>query len=294
MFSALKIVVGAIGRTEQLDRFAKPLQTATATAFARGGKVGRRVQNTLNGVWLGHPLHPVLTDLPIGFSSAAVALDIVEALRGTEDLRPGADVALGLGVCSAVGTALTGLADWQFTVDERRRVGLVHALLNSGAVVLMTTSLVQRQRGARAAGRGLAFAGVAAMGAAAYLGGHLVYADRIGVDHSAGLTPPSEFTSVLAEAELPENKPHRADAGGVPVVLIRHDGNIYALVDTCAHLGGPLSEGTLQGGCIICPWHGSRFAMQDGRTLDGPSAFPQPVLQTRVQDGWIEVRAQGV
>jgi nitrite reductase/ring-hydroxylating ferredoxin subunit len=78
------------------------------------------------------------------------------------------------------------------------------------------------------------------------------------------------------------------------VVLIRHDGNIYALVDTCAHLGGPLSEGTLQGGCIICPWHGSRFAMQDGRTLDGPSAFPQPVLQTRVQDGWIEVRAQGV
>jgi nitrite reductase/ring-hydroxylating ferredoxin subunit len=129
------------------------------------------------------------------------------------------------------------------------------------------------------------------MSVAAYLGGHLVYEDRIGVDHTAGLVPPSDFTPVLADDDLLENQPHRVDAGGMPVVLVRQDGHVYALADTCAHLGGSLSEGALQDGNFICPWHGSRFVLENGRVLDGPSAFPQPTLETRMQDGRIEVRA---
>lgn len=293
MFRPLKAMVGTIGQAKQLDRPAERLQAGIGAVFARGGNAGRRVQNALNGVWLGHPLHPVLTDLPIGFWTAAVALDTVEALGGTETLQSGADTALGLGVCSAVGAALTGLADWQFTVDERRRIGLAHAALNTTATVLTAASLLQRRRGARGAGRCLAFAGVAVMSTAAYLGGHLVYEDRIGVDHTSGLSAPPDFTPVLAEVDLPENQPRRADAGGMPVVLVRHEGQIYALADTCAHLGGPLSEGALEDGSIVCPWHGSRFALQEGRVLDGPSAFPQPVLETRVREGRIEVRAAG-
>jgi nitrite reductase/ring-hydroxylating ferredoxin subunit/uncharacterized membrane protein len=293
MIPLLKAAVSAVGRQTGLDNPAGSLQKAIAGTFAAGGKFGRRAQNALNGVWLGHPLHPVLTDLPIGFWTAALAFDALDTLGGQKRLRPGADAALGAGICTALGAAATGLADWQFTSDESRRVGLFHGLLNTSALALNAASFICRRRGWRTAGRGLSLAAYTIAGAAAYLGGHLVYEDRIGVDHTAGQTAPAEFTPVLAEADLLESKPRRAEAPGMPVVLVRHGGQIYALADMCAHLGGPLSEGTLQDGSIICPWHNSRFTLAEGRTLDGPSAFPQPTLETRVRAGQIEVRARG-
>jgi nitrite reductase/ring-hydroxylating ferredoxin subunit/uncharacterized membrane protein len=291
MLAVLKQTVTAIGRAQRLDNLAMPLQAGISAAFARGGGFGRRLQNGLNGVWLGHPLHPVLTDVPIGFWTAAVSLDAVDAFTGREDLTAAADIALGLGIGAAAGTALTGLADWQFTVDERRRIGLVHATLNIGATLLNVLSLILRRQRRRTAGRCLALAGYLVISVSAYLGGDLIYKDRIGVDHAAGQTPPEDFVPVLADADLLEGQPRRAGAQGMPVVLVRQGGQIYALVETCAHLGGPLSEGRLEDGAIVCPWHGSRFALADGHTLDGPSVFPQPILETRVRDGQIEVRA---
>jgi nitrite reductase/ring-hydroxylating ferredoxin subunit len=77
----------------------------------------------------------------------------------------------------------------------------------------------------------------------------------------------------------------------MPVLLLRRGERIYAIAETCAHLGGPLAEGTLDGLSVICPWHGSRVALEDGRVLDGPSTFPQPCFETRVHHGQIEVRA---
>ena len=293
MIPILKDAVSAAGRQKGLDNPAESLQKAIAGTFAASGKFGRRAQNALNGVWLGHPLHPVLTDLPIGFWTAALAFDALDALGGQERLRSAADAALGAGICTALGAAASGIADWQFTSDESRRVGLIHALLNGSALTLNAVSFILRRRGRRTAGRGLSLAGYAIASAAAYLGGHLVYEDRIGVDHTAGQTAPADFTPVLAETDLLENQPRRADTPGMPVVLVRHGGQIYALADTCAHLGGPLSEGTLQDDSIVCPWHSSRFTLEEGRTLDGPSAFPQPTLETRVRAGQIEVRAKG-
>jgi nitrite reductase/ring-hydroxylating ferredoxin subunit/uncharacterized membrane protein len=292
MLTVLKAAVKVVGQQQQLDQLAEPLQQAIAGMFAAAGSAGHRAQNALNGVWLGHPLHPVLTDLPIGFWTAALALDTLDVLGG-EEYRPAADAALGIGVLSAIGAAATGLADWQFTTDEPRRVGLVHALLNSSALILTIASFILRRCGRRSAGRRLSFAGFAIASSAAYLGGHLVYEDRIGVDHASGQTAPADFTPVLADADLPEDQPRRADTPGMPVVLVRHGGQIYALADTCAHLGGPLSEGSLRDGSIVCPWHGSCFALGDGRTLDGPSTFPQPTLETRVRSGQIEVRSGG-
>lgn len=289
MLPMLKKATGSVGRQQRLDKLAGPLQKAIAGAFAAGGARGLHVQNTLNGVWLGHPLHPVLTDLPIGFWTATLVLDTL----GDEAQHRAADTTLGLGVLSGLGAAVTGFADWQFTSDEPRRVGLVHALLNGSALTLAAASFVLRRRGRRSAGRCLSIASYAIASSAAYLGGHLVYDDRIGVDHTAGLAAPAEFAPVLAEADLPEDQPRRADTPAMPVVLVRHQGQIYALADTCAHLGGPLSQGAIQGDCIICPWHGSRFTLAEGRTLDGPSAFPQPTLEVRVRDGQIEVRARG-
>jgi nitrite reductase/ring-hydroxylating ferredoxin subunit len=95
---------------------------------------------------------------------------------------------------------------------------------------------------------------------------------------------------VLAVADLNENEPRRVEAGGVPVVLVRQGTRIFALADTCSHLGGPLSEGTLEDCSIRCPWHGSRFALDDGRVLDGPATNPQPHFDVRVRGGQIEVR----
>lgn len=293
MIPVLKDAVNAVGRQKGLDNPAGSLQQAIARTFAAGGKLGRRAQNVLNGVWLGHPLHPVLTDLPIGFWTAALAFDALDTLGGQERLRPDADAALGLGIGTALAAATTGFTDWQFTSDESRRVGLIHGVLNTSALALNAVSFNCRRRGWRTAGRGLSLAGYAIASSAAYLGGHLVYEGRIGVDHTAGQTAPADFTPVLAEADLLENTPRRAETPGMPVVLVRQGGQIYALADTCAHLGGPLSEGTLQGDSIICPWHSSRFTLEEGRTLDGPSAFPQPTLETRVRAGQIEVRARG-
>ena len=292
MIPVLKDAVNAVGRQKGLDNLAESLQKAIARTYAAGGKFGRHAQNALNGVWLGHPLHPALTDLPIGFWTAALAFDLLDTLGGQDRLRPAADTALGAGICTSIGTAATGFADWQFTSDESRRVGLTHALLNTSALALNAVSFILRRRGCRTAGRGLSLAGYAIASSAAYLGGHLVYEDQIGVDHTAGQTAPPDFTPVLAETNLLENKPRRVDTPGMPVVLLRHRGQIYALADTCAHLGGPLSEGTLQDDSIICPWHGSRFTLAEGRTLDGPSAFPQPALETRIRAGQIEVRAR--
>ena len=135
-------------------------------------------------------------------------------------------------------------------------------------------------------------------GGSAYLGGSLVYHHQIGVDHTAIIEPPEEFTPVLAELNLLEGQPTKVMADDVPVVLVRSRGQIYALVETCAHLGGPLAEGTLQDEGIVCPWHGSRFALADGRVLDGPATFPQPCFETRVREGqdsqlWLDAITNG-
>jgi nitrite reductase/ring-hydroxylating ferredoxin subunit len=125
---------------------------------------------------------------------------------------------------------------------------------------------------------------------AAYLGGHLVFKEKIGVDHTADYSPPKDFVPVLAEVELRENELRRVEANGMPVLLVRRGQRIYAIAETCAHLGGPLSEGKLEDATVGCPWHGSRFSLDDGRVLEGPSVHVQPVLEVRVRDGQIEVR----
>ncbi len=286
-------LVAIIDRQGWLDTVAARVQRAVSGAFAAGGAAGARIKDALNGTWLGHPLHPVLTDVPIGAWTTGVVLDALERARGRR-YAAGADAAVAVGLTGAAAAAITGLADWQYTSATARKTGLVHGLLNTTAAALYTTSLVLRRRGARDAGRAAAWAGFAVVLGAAYLGGHLVYRQRIGVDHSPEDANRSDegfgFVPVLAERELPAGRPVRVEAQGFAVVLVRHAGGIAALADSCAHLGGPLAEGTCDGRSITCPWHGSRFALADGRVLRGPATFPQPVYEARVRNGQIEVR----
>jgi nitrite reductase/ring-hydroxylating ferredoxin subunit/uncharacterized membrane protein len=285
---ATDLPVEIVRRQDWLEPIADRVQPAIAAAL--DGPIGPKVANILHGTWLGHPLHVVLTDVPLGCWTAAAVFDILEA-AGRRRLGGGADGAIALGLVGAAGTAVTGLADWsRIGGGEARRIGLAHGLLNTAATACYITSLCLRRNHSRGAGRRFAFAGLLISAVAAYLGGHLVYKKRLGIDHSAEYRPPEDFVSVLAETELPENELKRVTADGMPVLLVRRGERIYAIAETCAHLGGPLSEGKLESTSVRCPWHGSCFSLEDGRVLEGPSVHAQPVLDLRIRNGQIEVR----
>jgi nitrite reductase/ring-hydroxylating ferredoxin subunit/uncharacterized membrane protein len=279
-----------LDRQGWLDGAADALQPAVKGTFGALGPAKRDVKNFLHGTWLGHPLHPVLTDIPLGAWTVTLLLDALGDRRGRSGVARAADASLALGLAGALGSAVTGLTDWSETDGRPRRVGMAHAALNVGATLLFGGSLLCRGRGSRGTGRGLAMAGYFATIAAAYLGGELVYHEQIGVDHSSGRELPQKFTPVLDESELPEGKLKRVLYKETPLLLVRRGDRVYALAETCAHLGGPLSEGKLEDDTVVCPWHASRFTLESGEVVDGPSAFPQPCLKTRIRNGQIEVK----
>jgi nitrite reductase/ring-hydroxylating ferredoxin subunit/uncharacterized membrane protein len=274
-----------------LDAVGEPLSKGVRALFANAGPAGRTAKNALHGVWLGHPLHPVLTDVPIGAWTTALALDAREAATGDEAYGRAADFAIGLGLVAAAGAAITGLNDWSETQGRSRRLGLLHGLLNLTATALVATSYALRRNGSRPAGRASAVAGYGVAVAAAYIGGDLVYRERIGVTHAA-VAEPEEFTPVLESAALPDNSMRKATIEDASFLLVRQRQRVCALAHSCAHLGGPLSEGTLKDGSVVCPWHGSEFSLDDGRVLNGPATEPQPCFEVRERDGQIELRAQ--
>jgi nitrite reductase/ring-hydroxylating ferredoxin subunit/uncharacterized membrane protein len=271
-----------------IDQLAEPLSQAVRGAYEAAGQVGQRAKNALHGVWFGHPLHPVFTDVPIGAWTTALALDV--ASDGDPGMRRAATFAMGVGLSGAVGAAVTGLTDWSETGGQSRRAGLIHGLLNLTATTLFATAFALRRKDSHDGGRKCAWTGYAIALGAAYLGGDLVYGQRIGVTH-AETDFPEDFTPILESAALADNSMVRARAGNAEVLLVRQRGRVCALAHACAHLGGPLSEGTLKDGSVVCPWHGSQFALDDGRVLNGPATHNQPCLVVRERGGQIEVKA---
>jgi len=267
--------------------------TALDGPASKLGKVARDaipagpVKDALSGSWLGHALHPLLTDVTIGTFTSALALDVV----GGRDSAPAARRLIGLGLLSAAPTIVSGYSDWadrEFGHPSARRIGLVHAASNAVASSLFAASWVARRRGG--SGRVLALAGGAALSAGGYLGAHLAFGEGIGVDRTAFESAPEGWVAVLAEGELADDELRRAEADGTAVMLVRTGGGLYALSDHCAHDGGPLHEGELRDCTITCPWHHSVFDVRDGSLVHGPAAYPQPAWDARVREGQIEVR----
>jgi nitrite reductase/ring-hydroxylating ferredoxin subunit/uncharacterized membrane protein len=244
----------------------------------------------MHGVWLGHPLHPVFTDVPIGAWTTSLVLDAVGAIREDEGLERASDVAMAVGLVGAVGAAVTGLTDWSETQGRSRRTGLLHGLLNITATALYATAYALRKSGSRSAGTSCALAGYTIALGAAFLGGDLVYDQRIGVTH-ADVPQPEEFTPVAQASQLAENSMMRAKTLDADALLVRQHGRLCGLAHSCTHLGGPLSEGTLKDGSVVCPWHGSEFALGDGHVIKGPASISQPCLEVRERGGTIEVKA---
>ena len=282
-------IVRTIGDVKSLQDTSEPLQKAIRSI------IPGEIKNLLHGTWLGHPLHPALTDIPVGAWTAALVLDALETLSGAEECGKAADLAIGVGLIGAAGSAVTGLTDWSETDEPGRSIGLVHGAMNVIATSLYTASWIMRKRrSSRDSGIALSMLGYATALASAYLGGHMVYGEQIGVDHTATADQkkPESFTRAMKVEELKKNKPTRVVVDGVAVLLVKHGDQIHALTETCPHLGGPLSEGKIVGDAIECPWHGSQLALDSGRVVNGPTTFPARCFDVRVRAGYIEVRAR--
>jgi nitrite reductase/ring-hydroxylating ferredoxin subunit len=242
------------------------------------------------GRWAGHPIHPALSDLPIGLWTGVMVLDVADRDPAP---RPGIDAAGVLsaaGILASVATAVTGLTDWTVSNDEDRRVGLMHGLLNTAALGLQAASLGTRMAGHRSTARALAAASFTVTAGAGYLGGHLVFSKGVMVNRVAWAIGPRRWTRALQEADLPDDTPTAVEAEGRQIMLYRHHGTLYALDNVCSHAGGLLSRGTVTDLTVTCPLHGARFGLADGRVGRGPANQPQPALPTRIRNGWIEVR----
>jgi nitrite reductase/ring-hydroxylating ferredoxin subunit/uncharacterized membrane protein len=271
-----------------LEPLSDSLQKVFAGLLEQGGDTAKVAKDALNGVWFEHPLHPAMTDIPIGAWTCSTMLDLASA--GDERLAKAADVLVGVGCAGAVGAAITGLADWQDTYGKERRTGLAHALLNTGALAMFLMSLSLRRSGARAPGILASLTGYGLALSASYLGGDLVFRMGTQVNRTAWIEGPDDWTSAAADTDVAEGKLIRGQAGDVPVLLCRQNGRLYAMSAVCPHAGGPLDEGTLDGGTVICPWHGSQFDLADATIVHGPASMQPPLYDTRIENGRIEVK----
>jgi len=273
-----------LAELEPLDGVAEPLAKQVRNLLPGGA-----VKDILSGTFLGHALHPLLQLAPLGTWTSAVILDLI----GGDDGESSADLLIGTGLLATVPTVVTGWSDYADTTvasDRVRRIGILHAAANVTGATLFGASLLARGRGARGRGKLLAMAGMGAVSAGGWLGGHLSYAEGVGVDNTVFEQYPSDWTAVVEDAQLLEGQPQQVEVEGVPLLVVRDGGEVRVLADRCSHRGGPLSGGEISDGCVTCPWHGSRFRLTDGSVEQGPAAYPQPALDVRVTGGMVEVR----
>ena len=159
-----------------LDGPVKALEPVVERLFG-GGTQG----SVLRGEWLGHAIHPLLTDVVLGSWTSASVLDLI----GGRDSSLSAQKLIGTGLLAAAPTAWTGWAEWSTTGPRDKRVGLVHAVTNGAAIGIYAASWMARRRGQHGKGVRLALAGMTATSLGAYLGGHLTGARKVASHHPA-------------------------------------------------------------------------------------------------------------
>jgi nitrite reductase/ring-hydroxylating ferredoxin subunit/uncharacterized membrane protein len=246
------------------------------------------VRDLLVGRWLGHPIHAVLTDVPIGILFLVIVFDVVA-------MPDAAFWALVFGILAMLGAAVAGYADYADTDGKARERATLHSTLMLLALVFYLVSLWLRSgKGPQHAVDGpaalLSIAGFLILSAGAYVGGDVVYVLGNMVNRHAFRGAGTKWIAlepaeVDADGAIPEGKPVKAKLGINQLVLVRQGEKILALHDTCAHAGGPLSEGKVVDGTIECPWHYSRYKLDSGYVVRGPSVYDQPAYEVRARDG---------
>jgi nitrite reductase/ring-hydroxylating ferredoxin subunit len=281
----LRTTLDAIQRMSWLDAVADVLQPAANRVVATGGTP---LRDALDGTWLGTPLHPVITDVPIGSWTALAVLDSVGG--DSKGMRRAADGTLAFGIAGAVAAAATGMGDARYLRGPGRRLAMAHALLNSAALGLNVASLALRAAGRRRVGKAASFGALGVAGVSAHLGGHLSFGLGLRVNQAPPGAGPADFVPALGVAELQGDALREVTVDGEAVLLSRVGGRVCAIHGRCTHMGGPLAEGAREGDTVVCPWHASRFELESGDVLDGPAVFDQPRFEARERDGRIELR----
>jgi nitrite reductase/ring-hydroxylating ferredoxin subunit/uncharacterized membrane protein len=254
------------------------------------GEDFRDVTDVLHGKQLGHPLHPVLTDLTIGSWSLGLLFDVLSILSGSRSTRNAGDKLIGIGTMLAVPTAVAGVLDYSTIKRDVASYGATHGLINGLAFSFFLMSTIARVNGNRTRAFLCAVAGAVFATVSAWLGGELVYRHRIGVNH-APEAGPLEWTTAMSVDELADSTPTYVEVGEKPVLLFRKYDEIYAIGAVCSHAGGPLEEGTvIDGNCIECPWHQSVFDLRDGHVVHSPATYGQPDYEVRVHNEKIQIR----
>jgi nitrite reductase/ring-hydroxylating ferredoxin subunit/uncharacterized membrane protein len=245
------------------------------------------LRDLLHGTWLGHPVHPMITDVPIGAFIVAFVLDLVGQPGG-------ATWAIGVGFVSMLAAALAGYADYIDLEGAGKRIGSLHSTAMLLAALLYLVSLGARlgwwplfESGATLT----ADLGLLLVLVGGYLGGELVFDLGSQVDRHAWRGGGAKWQALDVES-VPEGTLTKAKAGAQTLVVVRRGEEIFALHDTCSHQGCSLSEGKLvdDGKRIQCKCHGSRFELADGSVNRGPAVYPQPKYDVRRADGKIEVK----
>lgn len=273
-----------------LTRLADSFQPAVRRFLESDDPKRRVMKNLLHGTFIGHALHPLLTDIPIGAWTVTAVCDAL-GMAGAQRFDEPADVALTVGVVGAAAAGITGLADWSDTTEEPQRIGMLHALVNGTALISYLTSSIARRRGARTTGRLTGFAGYGLMTLGAYLGGELSFDMQLGVKHTAvPVQPPREFVEVPGTAALREGDMTTVALDGVPLLATRFGDRVNVVSGVCTHRGAALAEGAQDGRCVRCPWHGSRFSLEDGRVVEGPATFGLAAYETQSTDASVAVR----
>jgi nitrite reductase/ring-hydroxylating ferredoxin subunit/uncharacterized membrane protein len=274
-------LVEVIENVEALDKAANPLADVVGKVLPAGP-----AKDLLSGTRLGHPVHPILTDVVIGAWTSATFLD----LFGGEASEQAADRLIALGLAAVAPTALTGWSDWADAWGKARRIGLVHAGANVAGALVFASSLAARKRGSRGLGKALSLMGMGVTTFTAYLGGHLTFRKGVGVDETTFEEGPADWTQLMDEADLPERTPVTATVDGVTIMFYRSGEDVHAIADRCSHRGGPLHEGECDGETVTCPWHQSMFRLADGSIVRGPAIAPQPRYEVRIEGGKVLVR----
>jgi len=253
----------------------------------------RSVKIFLNGTWVGHPLHPLLTDIPIGAWTLTVVLDLVGLLCRQPQLGLAAAITAGIGVLGAAGAIAAGLMDWMDVDPPEKAVGAFHAILNGSATILFMASLVMRCGRHWQPGWGVfavALAGYVLVLCGGYLGGILVFHMGVMINRNAYRSGPDDFTPAMAVGDLPDGRLTRLAIDDQPILLVRFEGKIHALGAVCSHYGAPLNEGTIVGRTIECPWHSSRFSLEDGNVVQGPACAAIPAYDCKIVNDQVQVK----